>query len=158
MKRLAGGLAALVLAWSLAATGALAEGRWQQVENMANCVVWNAVPFPAPKETVTWTGKCENGRIDGKGKLIWRYLISGSWNEVSYTGAVWRGRKHGRGVFVFANGNRYEGNWRGDRPNGNGTYYYAEDAHVLSGYWKNGCLKRGRRLMMLGATKEECGF
>jgi len=32
------------------------------------------------------------------------------------------GRKHGRGVYTFADGERYEGQWRDDRRSGYGIY------------------------------------
>ena len=57
MVKIAGlGLAAL-LAWMLAAQVALAaEGRWLELENKPDCVVWNL--YPEEQETVTWSGAC----------------------------------------------------------------------------------------------------
>ena len=69
MKRIAMAL----LAWSLMTATALAEGRWQQVENKANCAVWNGEP--QPNETVSWTGDCVSGKADGYGKEVWRNLV-----------------------------------------------------------------------------------
>ncbi len=47
-----------VLVGALVACGSAAQadehGRWQQLENKANCAVWNA--NPQPSETVTWSG------------------------------------------------------------------------------------------------------
>ena len=45
---------------------AAAEGRWQQVENKANCAVWD--PYPHSKATVTWSGACVNGKVQGRGR------------------------------------------------------------------------------------------
>lgn len=111
-------LAAFVLAWSLAAGGALAEGRWQQVENQPNCAVWN--DNPQPKETVTWTGDCVNGRAEGHGKKTWRFLDNGTWKEDLYTGDMRSGKSHGRGVFIAASGGRYDGEWKDGKSHGHG--------------------------------------
>ncbi len=45
---------------------AAAEGRWKQVENKANCAVWD--PYPHSKATVTWSGACVNGKVQGRGR------------------------------------------------------------------------------------------
>ncbi len=36
-----GVLVAAQFAWALTATEAVAEGRWQQLENNPSCIVWN---------------------------------------------------------------------------------------------------------------------
>lgn len=33
--------------------------------------------------------------------------------------------KHGKGVYKFANGNRYEGEWYNNEKHGTGKYYYS---------------------------------
>lgn len=33
--------------------------------------------------------------------------------------------KHGKGVYKFNNGNRYEGEWYNNQKNGTGKYYYS---------------------------------
>src|SRR5215475_7073864 len=42
--------------------GWIADGR-------TGCRVWNH--HPEPKETITWSGRCENGRAQGKGVVLW---------------------------------------------------------------------------------------
>ena len=132
MKRFAGGLAAAVLVWSLAATDALAEGRWQQYENKANCAFWFFVP--QPNATVTWTGDCVSGRAKGDGKETWRYLDDGEWKENSYTGTMRDGKRNGRGVHVWANGMRYEGDWKDGVPHGRGVWVRADGTRYEGDY------------------------
>lgn len=36
--------------------------------------------------------------------------------------------------------------------------YTRTDGTVFSGNWFRGCLQRGEKGLMVGATKEECGF
>ena len=48
-----------------------------------------------------------------------------------------KGRRHGDGLMVFANGDRYEGNWKKGDIDGEGTKTFA-DGSVYSGHWKKG--------------------
>ena len=114
---------AALLAPSLAATTAVAEGRWQQVENKANCVVWNG--SPQPNDTVTWTGGCVGGKGAGSGKMVVRFWNDGDWQESSYTGTLQNGKPHDHGVWVGANGNRYEGGWEDGTLAGYGVFVEA---------------------------------
>ncbi len=176
MPRIPAVLMAALVAWSLAATAAVAEGRWQQLENNPSCAVWNF--YPLPNQTVTWSGACAIGKAQGRGTQVWRYLEDGEWKESKYTGEMKDGRNngrgvlwasgdryegdwkdgnfHGRGVLVFASGNRYEGEFRDNKPNGSGTYW--RGGKTYSGYWTNGCFKQGERRAWIGTTKEACGL
>ena len=91
----------VLMAALLFAGAAMADehGRWQQVENKSNCAVWNA--FPKPNETGTWSGACANGKAQGRGTQVWRYLEDEEWKESKYTGEMKNGKEHGRGVYVW---------------------------------------------------------
>jgi hypothetical protein len=53
-----------------------------------------------------------------------------------YTGSVdSRGRPHGHGSLVFAQGDRYDGEFEGGRRSGRGVYTYA-NGDVYTGMWK----------------------
>ena len=58
---------------------------------------------------------------------------------------------------TYADGGRYDGEWRSDLPNGYGTRYVA-DGQTYAGYWQNGCFRDGRRWATLGVTAQQCGF
>jgi len=45
-------------------------------------------------------------------------------------------KKDGKGLLLFANGDKFEGKFRDDLFNGNGTYTTA-DGRVTFGKWKN---------------------
>jgi len=60
-----------------------------------------------------YTGPCVDGLAEGKG------VASGI---ASYKGEFKAGRKHGRGVKTWANGDRYEGEFADDNKQGQGAY------------------------------------
>ncbi len=123
--RVLGSVLAL-LAWILAEQVALAEeGRWQALENNPACVVWN--PNPQEQETVTWSGACANGKVQGRGTQVWRFVEDGEWKESRYEGGMKDGKFHGRGVYVWANGDRYEGDYKNGKEHGRGVYVWGPD-------------------------------
>ena len=122
MGKILGVFVTALVAWVLAETAAMAaEGRWQQVENKANCAVWNEDALKQRENImVTWSGPCENGKAQGHGTLVVRSLEDGEWERI-FEGDYKDGRPHGRGVVVFANGGRYEGDFKDGKPHGRGV-------------------------------------
>lgn len=59
-----------------------------------------------------------------------------------YQGGYESNTKSGIGVFYFANGDRYQGNWKGDRFNGYGNYFFDSSGDMYCGNWVDG-LKHG---------------
>lgn len=47
------------------------------------------------------------------------------------------GKAHGYGIMEYADGDRYEGEWREDKKHGYGKYTYA-DGRVREGMWYEG--------------------
>jgi len=172
--------AAIGMTVVLAGVAAWAEepARWQVLANNPSCQVWNEAP--QPQVTVTWTGRCVNGKAEGNGTLIWRYYLDGRWQEDRYVGDRLAGKAHGRGSYVSADGDRYEGDWRAGQPHGIGSYvgangvryegewagnkphgygtFTATDGDVYAGNWTNGCFRQGSRWASLAASAEDCGF
>lgn len=120
---------------------ASAKGRWQQVENKADCAVWNEEP--ASNESVTWTGKCKKGKANGNGKLVWRYYsfpkwkgrIRG-WRESTYIGSMRGGMSNGRGVLTWPGGEKYDGEWTNNKREGKGAWITASGERC-EGIWHN---------------------
>ncbi|MBR1765865.1 MAG: hypothetical protein IJ745_02345 [Bacteroidales bacterium] len=52
-----------------------------------------------------------------------------------------KGRRHGNGLMVFANGDRYEGDWKKGIIDGEGTYIYAQGGYSYTGHWVKGNIK-----------------
>ena len=45
------------------------------------------------------------------------------------------GRIHGKGVYQFANGDIYEGQWQYNKANGTGKFTHASDGATYEGEW-----------------------
>ena len=135
------GVVLALLAWMLAATVALAEEpRWQKLENNPDCVVW--IDNPQEQETVTWSGTCANGKAEGHGTAVSRYVEDGEWKEDRYEGGMKDGKINGRGVYGWADGDRYEGNSEDGKPNGRGVFELA-NGDRYEGDFKD-CVQHGR--------------
>lgn len=72
-------------------------------------------------------GDCENG----KGSYIWKE------GSAKYSGQFKDALPHGFGICIYANGDRYRGEWVEGAFGGKGTLYQHNGADV-SGYWRNG--------------------
>lgn len=46
--------------------------------------------------------------------------------------------KHGFGVEIFVNGDKYEGMYENDLPHGKGSYIWKDDSQNYNGEFKNG--------------------
>ena len=63
----------------------------------------------------SYTGPCLDGLAHGRGSAT---------GTAHYEGDFVRGRKHGRGIKTWPNGDRYEGEFDDDRKHGRGTYLW----------------------------------
>jgi hypothetical protein len=64
-----------------------------------------------------YRGAVRGSTLHGKGEYVSKsFKYEGDWNE---------GVKQGHGVYVWDNGDRYEGTFAGDRPDGKGTYKFS---------------------------------
>ena len=146
------------------------EPYWIKDQN--GCKKWN--PEPVPHETITWTGKCVNGFIDGYGTLQWykdsivgnkyigniinsRYSGQGTQtlsNGDKYVGEWKEGKKHGQGTYFYSNGDKYVGELKEDKNHGQGTYFYSNgDKYV--GEWKED-KKHGQGTYTWGVYNKNC--
>ncbi len=131
--------------------------RWQDLENR-DCVVWNE--SPRPRETMTWTGTCENGKASGEGRLETDYITLGKTEGDSYEGAIKAGHLHGKGIYTWFDGTtleatfvdglasgsgvyssgdgvRYEGEFENDRFDGKGVLTFA-NGNRYTGHFEDG--------------------
>jgi hypothetical protein len=74
-----------------------------------------------PELQASYSGPCVDGLAEGEG------VASGI---AQYRGGFKAGRKHGKGVKAWPNGDRYDGEWDADTRHGYGSYVWGE------GPWK----------------------
>ncbi|KAJ3090611.1 hypothetical protein HK102_003202 [Quaeritorhiza haematococci] len=55
-------------------------------------------------------------------------------------GAFVKGKRHGYGVFIYANGDVYEGSWEDDLKHGEGVYTFHSCGSKKKGSWNKGNL------------------
>jgi hypothetical protein len=70
-----------------------------------------------------YSGPCVNGFAEGIGEAQGSGVAGGT---ARYEGAFRAGRKHGKGVKTWPNGDRYEGDFVDDRKEGVGTYIWGK--------------------------------
>lgn len=82
-----------------------------------------------------YNGLWKNGLPNGKGIYIWK-------NGNIYEGNYEEGKKKGIGKFTFNSGNSfYEGIWSNGKPNGKGSLFLEKDL-TISGIWKQGKIQK----------------
>ena len=67
------------------------------------------------------------------------YSIIKEKNGDQYSGGIKEKQKHGRGILIFANHekfNKYDGFWKNNKKHGDGTMYY-KDGTIYKGQWEN---------------------
>jgi clan AA aspartic protease (TIGR02281 family) len=84
-------------------------------------------------------GKYINDQLNGYATIV--FSNKGKFS-VKYVGYMNNGVFEGNGVYYYANGDKFEGNWKGNKENGPGTYYYQKGG-TLKGIWNDGVFISG---------------
>jgi hypothetical protein len=81
-----------------------------------------------------YEGTFIDGKVDKKGKIKLRFLSGDEYaGEYNYTD----GKIHGKGIYIFANGDRYEGDFLQGKMTGQGIKFNANRT-IFIGTWKDG--------------------
>jgi hypothetical protein len=123
------------------ATPAAAEGGWF-TDSESKCSVWHADPLPGQK--VRWNGKCVDGRAEGGGVAEW-YVAQRPPDRCECTFVA--GKAHGLGIYRWADGAIYAGEFKQGEMEGKGFLRYP-DNETFEGQFKNG-LPNGFGVLML---------
>ena len=77
-----------------------------------------------------YTGDCQNGLANGRGKTV---------GEDTYSGSFKDGLPDGKGKYIFKNGDCFQGFWKNGLKEGKGTFEYtlSGEKQTLKGFWKN---------------------
>jgi hypothetical protein len=71
------------------------------------------------------------------------------WGEMQYAdGSIYQGefhleKRHGQGILLLPNGDRYEGVWFNDQKEGPGKFIYRQKRQIYEGEWSLGMPKCG---------------
>lgn len=126
------------------------DGSWMLDPRGAGCRLWDW--HPAPEDTATWSGACLSGRKEGHGVVQW-YEHGRPIDR--FEGVFRRGKREGFGRYDWPAGQRYQGTYETDLPNGQGTVTI--DGVSFAGAWRRGCLAHGDKLIAIGVPLSTCG-
>jgi DNA polymerase III epsilon subunit family exonuclease len=111
--------------WS---NGTTYSGQWIASKMFGNGIMKTA-------NGVIETGNFKDGLLNGFGTRRWKSEEGQGDHE--YEGHFQNGKRHGRGIQKFANGDCYDGDWIEDIRNGHGVYTWA-NGNQYKGGWVNG--------------------
>jgi hypothetical protein len=106
-----------------------------------------------------WTGDWKKGQpLNEQGEVISELFPNEAKNELEanvQSGCISGDCTDGSGVFAYANGARFEGQFQQGKPNGEGTFIY-EDESTYSGSVKEG-LYHGTGMLLSASGKKQSG-
>lgn len=114
------------------------------------CRMWDW--HPEPRDRAVWSGACPNGLKEGRGVVQW-YEHGQAIDR--FEGTYRDGKREGFGRYRWSERDSFEGHYADDLPNGFGTASLAGETYA--GSWKNGCLRKGDRLVAIGVPRQSCG-
>ncbi|HYX03120.1 MAG TPA: hypothetical protein VE963_13605 [Reyranella sp.] len=124
------------------------DGSWL-LDPKSGCRLWDW--RPDPEDTATWSGACPGGLKEGAGTVQW---FEHGRPIDRFEGAFERGRRKGFGRYDWPAGQRFEGYYDADLPNGQGTVTI--DGVPFAGTWHRGCLARRDKLIAIGVPLSRC--
>ena len=87
-----------------------------------NCKVYSYVPKAYSPNTATWFGECKDGYVHGQGTLQW--YKNGEPKGI-YVGSFSQGKFHGKGIYTWPNGSKYDGEYKDDKKHGKGIFTWS---------------------------------
>ena len=124
------------------------DGSWF-FDPKTGCRLWDW--RPDPEDTVTWSGACRGGLREGAGIAQW---FEHGRPIDRFEGVFERGRRMGFGRYYWPAGQRFEGYYAADLPNGQGTITIDEVPYT--GTWRRGCLAYNEKLIAIGIPLSTC--
>jgi len=125
------------------------EGDWL-LDTGAGCRMWDW--HPDPQDRAIWSGSCPSGKKDGRGTVQW---FEHGQRIDRFEGTYRGGKREGFGRYVWNEENSFEGQYLNDVPSGFGTAILLSE--TFAGDWKNGCLRKGSRVVAIGVDRKTCG-
>jgi hypothetical protein len=110
--------------------------RW--ITDGSGCRVYST--WSLPRESVTWSGYCVDGFASGEGTLAW--FASGQ-PAGHYTGPMSHGRPDGTGTYTYANGDQFQGEFWQGQYDGPGTYTFANGVTYVGDFVRGESTRSG---------------
>jgi hypothetical protein len=126
------------------------QGNWLY-DTQAGCRMWDW--HPDPKDHAAWNGACPHGLKQGRGIVQW--FEHGQAID-RFEGTYVEGKREGFGRYDWNHDDTYEGHYASDVPDGFGTARIAGE--MFAGDWKNGCLRKGDRVVAIGVPRRSCAL
>ncbi|MBL8707483.1 MAG: hypothetical protein JNM30_21715 [Rhodospirillales bacterium] len=142
-------LGAFAVGTSIALTGAapgIASTTWVK-DAKSGCATSN--PYPNPNETITWFGNCRDGKLDGRGTLVW--YRDGKETERN-EGAFKQGEMDGYAVTTYPEGYTVHGQYKQGQRHGQFMTVRASGEYVRATYY-NGKLVDQAKLTPIEAQQ-----
>jgi MORN repeat len=124
------------------------SGTWLY-DTVLGCRMWDW--HPDPHDTASWSGACPKGQKEGHGVVQW---FEHGQRIDRFEGTYRHNRREGFGRYEWNEADRFEGFYVKGVPQGFGTARIAGE--VFSGEWRNGCLRKGSRVVAIGVSRRSC--
>jgi hypothetical protein len=125
------------------------EGNWL-LDTQAGCRMWDW--HPDPHDRAVWNGSCRSGLKEGRGTVQW---FEHGQPIDRFEGTYRLGKREGFGRYDWNETDSFEGHYTADVPDGFGTAQIAGE--VFAGEWRNGCLRKGERIVAITVPRRSCG-
>ncbi len=124
------------------------EGNWL-LDTQTGCRMWDW--HPEPHDRAVWTGACPLGLKEGRGVVQW---YEHGQRIDRFEGTYRLGKREGFGRYDWNEHDTFEGHYAADLPDGFGTARIAGE--TFAGEWRNGCLKKGERVVAIAVPRRTC--
>ena len=136
----------VLVGWLFSSQVALAAPSHWIVDQESGCGTTNS--FAKPDERIRWFGSCQDGKLHGRGTLIW---YQGNREIERNDGMFKDGEFHGTVVTAYPSGEVVTGQYSAGRRHGNFVIKSPNGRHIRAVY-KNGQIK-SQRLMSVEEVK-----
>lgn len=122
------------LVLSMTASGALAQSSLPACTGKSTSAWTQCSGTLTSGNTIVYTGEFQKGKKHGQGE---RLILQNAGQYDRYVGQFREGRMHGKGVYYYANGAKYEGEFAFDQFNGDGSFV-GPSGDRYDGQFRNG--------------------
>jgi hypothetical protein len=126
------------------------EERDWLLDTRNGCRMWDW--HPDPKDRAVWNGACPGGKKDGPGVVQW---FEHGQPIDRFEGVYRNGKREGFGRYVWNDSTRFEGQYANDVPHGLGSVTVVGE--TFTGNWRNGCFRKGDKVIAIGVERASCG-